>query len=41
MGFDGVYLKKGDKYNRFYIAGGVDYYFEAEMIEFYGINLRN
>jgi hypothetical protein len=35
---DGYYLKKGDKYKEFYIAGGKDRYFEAKMIEFYGIN---
>ncbi len=35
---DGEYQKKGDKLNNFYIAGGKDEYFEAKMIEFYGIN---
>jgi hypothetical protein len=33
-----VYAKKGDKLNRFYITGGIDQWFKAEMIEFYGIN---
>jgi hypothetical protein len=30
-------ITSGD-YDRFYIAGGENKYFKAEMIEFYGIN---
>ena len=34
---DGVYLKKGDKYNDFYIAGGEQSWFKAKIIQFYGV----
>ncbi len=32
MEYDGFDLKKGDKYNWFFIAGGDDLCFEAKMI---------
>ncbi len=35
---DNLYFKKGDKFNAFYISGGDDIFFEAKMIEFYGIS---
>ena len=35
---DGLYKKKGDKYNKYYIAGGKDQYFKATHIEFYGVD---
>ncbi len=35
---DNPYGKKGDKYNCFCISGGENGFFEAKMIEFYGIS---
>jgi hypothetical protein len=35
---DDAYWKKGDEFNRFYVSGGDDQFFDAQMIEFYGIN---
>ena len=34
---DWFYGEKRDKVNWFYIAGGDDWFFEAKIIEFYGI----